>query len=111
MGSGDQCKYSYNSENAHVYENDDKVLGRPAMTKADKRFGMRGAPFKWLQRVKKFSEADWANIEAFDGKIISRSGFGKAKYEKSAEALGLSRIEQWLSMEDWTGYLVGWEGC
>ena len=72
---------------------------------------MRGAPFKWLQRVKKFSEADWANIEAFDGKIISRSGFGKAKYEKSAEALGLSRIEQWLSMEDWTGYLVGWEGC
>ena len=32
LPTGDQCKYSYNSENAHVYENDDKVLGRPAMT-------------------------------------------------------------------------------
>lgn len=65
----------------------------------------------WAKRVSQFSESDWANHTDFQGMIVPRTGSGKSNFEITAENLGLGRIEQWLTMEDWTGFLVGWQGC
>ena len=35
LPSGDQCRYSFNSKNAHVHGNDARILGRPALTELE----------------------------------------------------------------------------
>ena len=65
----------------------------------------------WSKRVSTFSESDWAKNTEFQGMIVPRTGSGKSNFELTAEMLGLGRVEQWQTMEDWTGFLVGWQGC
>ena len=65
----------------------------------------------WLRRISRYSDADWENETKFQGMIGPRTDKGKGKLETTARRLGLGRMELWLTQEDWSGYLVGWQGC
>jgi len=100
------CTYSYNSENANVHGLDDTRIGRPGLSAKHKK--TRNPGNAWLADLKKM---DWTSNNIYDGSMQSRNGAGKALRFKEVLAVGMDRMEKWLTKEDRTGFLVGWDGC
>ena len=93
LPSGDQCRYSYNSRNAHVHGVNATILGRPGMTDFELNKGNGDA--LWARRISRFNEKEWDNVSNFQGRNL--------RVRTITENLGLARMEQWQTMEDWTG--------
>ena len=56
---------------------------------------------------------DWEDRSKtiFDSSVVMRLTNGKARYIDEIEVVGPDRTETWLTKEDRTGFLLGWEGC
>ena len=56
---------------------------------------------------------DWEDKSKniFESTVITRNRNGLARYTEEMQAVGPDRIETWLTKEDKTGFLLGWEGC
>ena len=102
LPKGDKCVYGYDSKTAKFHNKDARILGRPGLYP-----GMR--PSTWLRAMKNW---DWTDKSKtiFTSIPIAPSTAGR-KYSDEVSGLGFKRTEQFLSQEDLTGFLVGWEGC
>lgn len=104
LPDSDKCVYAYNSENAHVHGQNAEKIGRPGL------YQNHATPNRWLKDMKNWNWDDKSK-NIFDSSVIMRLRNGKARYTDEIEAIGPDRIETWLTKEERTGFLLGWEGC
>ena len=103
LPTGSDCVYAYNSRTAHVQGHDAAKIGRPAKTPKETNFN-------WLKRMENFNFDDKSN-SIFDSSVVVRARSGRPLYELEVETVGFDRTEQWLTMEEDTGFMLGWDGC
>ena len=108
LPDGDACVYSYNSDNAAVHDQIASRIGRPGLQPSHQN--SRFPASKWLKDMKTWNWND-ASKTIFDATLVSRTQKDKAGFVKEVQALGPDRIETWLTKEEATGFILGWEGC
>ena len=101
------CVYSYNSKNENVHGQDATKIGRPGLYPNHEQSPNPGAT--WLEDMKTWNWSDPAK-NIFDAKVQIRAGKGQL-IDKEVQVIGMDRLEGWLTQEDLTGYIVGWDGC
>ena len=104
LPSGKKCVYSFNSENAAVHGQDASRIGRPGL------YPNQSSPKSWLKDMPNWDWNDPSKTR-FDSTLIIRTPKGGAEHVKEFVSIGADRVEQFLTKEDKTGFILGWEGC
>ena len=101
---GDKCVYAFNSENAVVHGQDASRIGRPGL------YPNQPNPTRWIRDMETWNWNDAAN-NRFDSTVVFRTPKDFTKYDMEVMVVGPDRTEQWLTKEEQTGFILGWEGC
>ena len=99
----ESCVYAYDSNNAHVHRQDATKLGRPT------DFGPKNS---WPGKMRQYNAGNTGWATGYTSEVVMRgTAKNDAMYLREVQTAGFSTVERWHTKEEFTGFLLGWEGC
>ena len=62
--------------------------------------------------MRKWLTGDISWVTGYSAEVILRGGRkNEALYLREVQLAGFTNVEKWLTKEEFTGFVIGWDGC